>query len=306
VVLRPPAGAQEALAEEKISVRLIKEQQSPAAANELVACEHLSQRDFGCVWHHHPEIEIFFLLRGGTERWIGDKITPLKVGEVLLLGSDLPHDFRNDRKGRQAGVEWILVQFRPNLFGEDWTQHSSVAAVRRLLERARLGLEFRGATRRQAAAILHKMPKAHGLRRLALLIELLELAAGSDELKEIASTGFHATTDAQTSDRIGNVVAHIKANLAKPLYVPELAGLAGLSESAFSRLFKKCTGRSVPQYLNELRIARAARLLAETDESVKQIAHHCGYPTAAYFHRQFQRHQELPPLAYREAIRRHS
>ena len=97
-------------------MRLIKEQQSPASANELVACEHLSQRDFGCVWHHHPELEIFFLLRGGTERWVGDKITPLKVGEILLLGSDLPHDFRNDRKGRQAGVEWILVQFRPNLF----------------------------------------------------------------------------------------------------------------------------------------------------------------------------------------------
>ena len=287
-------------------MRLIKEQQSPASANELVACEHLSQRDFGCVWHHHPELEIFFLLRGGTERWVGDKITPLKVGEILLLGSDLPHDFRNDRKGRQAGVEWILVQFRPNLFGEEWTQHSSVSAIRRLLERARQGLEFRGNTRKQAAALLHKMPKAHGLRRLALLIEFLELAAGSDELKEIATPGFHATTDAQTSDRIGNVVAHIKANLSKPLYVPELAVLAGLSESAFSRLFKKCTGRSVPQYLNELRIARAARLLAETDHSVKQIAHQCGYPTSAYFHRQFQRHQELPPLAYREAIRRHA
>lgn len=287
-------------------MRLIKEQQSPAAANELVAFEQLSQRDFGCVWHHHPEIEIFFLLHGGTERWIGDKITPLKVGEILLLGSDLPHDFRNDRRGRQAGVEWILVQFRPNLFGEDWTQHSSVSAIRRLLERARQGLEFRGATRRQAAALLHKMSKAHGLRRLALLIEFLELAANSDELSEIATPGFHATTDAQTSDRIGNVVAHIKANLAKPLYVPELAGLAGLSESAFSRLFKKCTGRSVPQYLNALRIARAARLLAETDQSVKQIAHQCGYPTSAYFHRQFQRHQELPPLAYRDAIRRHA
>ena len=112
-------------------MRLIKEQQSPASANELVACEHLSQRDFGCVWHHHPEHEIFFLLRGGTERWIGDKMAPLKVGEILLLGSDLPHDFRNDRKGRQAGVEWILVQFRPNLFGEEWTQHSSVSAIRR-------------------------------------------------------------------------------------------------------------------------------------------------------------------------------
>jgi AraC-like DNA-binding protein len=198
------------------------------------------------------------------------------------------------------------VQFRPNLFGEEWTQHSSVSAIRRLLERARLGLEFRGKSRKQVAAILHKMPKAHGLRRMALLIEFLELAAGSDELKEIATPGFHATVDANTSDRIGNVVAHIKANLGKPLYVPELAALAGLSESAFSRLFKKCTGRSVPQYLNELRIARAARLLAETDESVKQIAHQCGYPTAAYFHRQFQRHQELPPLAYREAIRRHA
>ena len=289
-------------------MKLIVEKPSPLAATEIVACEIVCGADFGCVWHHHPEFEITLVKRGGTERWVGDKLTPLEPGDLVLLGSDLPHDYRNDRgTGRRAvKVEAVVVQFMPHLLGADWLRHASMKPVQQLFHRARLGLEVRGATRQRSTQRLAQIAKAKGLRRVVLLLDLLDDLAKSKELREIASPGFHAAIGSASSDRIGTVVAHIEAHLNEPIYVPALAAMAGLSESAFSRLFKKCTGRSVPQYLNELRIARAARLLAETDESVKQIAHQCGYPTAAYFHRQFQRHQELPPLAYREAIRRHA
>lgn len=286
-------------------MHLVVEKPSPLAATELVSCEVIKAADFGCVWHHHPECEITLVLKGGSERWVGDKLTRLKPGDLVLLGSDLPHDYRNDRPvGQSKPVHAIVVQFLPTLFGENWLRHATMSSVRRLLERAQLGLEIRGATRRRTAARLVQISKSRGLRRMVLFMELLEDLAGSADLHEIASHGFHAGTNHQTSDRVGTAISHIERNLSKPLYVPELAGLTGLSESAFSRLFKKCTGRSVPQYLNELRIARASRLLAETDQSVKQIAHACGYPTPAYFHRQFHRHQQLPPLAYRAAVRR--
>lgn len=287
-------------------MNLVVEKQSPLAAAELVSCEVIKAADFGCVWHHHPECEITLVLQGGTERWVGDKLTRLRAGDLVLLGSDLPHDYRNDRAGRTKPVHAIVVQFLPTLFGEKWLGHGTTATIRRLFERARLGLEIRGATRRRATLLLHEISRSRGLHRIVLFMTLLECLAGSADLHEIASPGFQAGTNSRTSDRIGAAVTHIERNLAKPLYVPELASLTGLSESAFSRLFRKCTGRSVPQYLNELRIARASRLLAETDQSVKQIAHACGYPTPAYFHRQFHRHQKLSPLGYRAAVRRPS
>jgi AraC-like DNA-binding protein len=260
------------------------------------------------VWHHHPEFEITLVKRGGTERWVGDKLTPLKPGDLILLGSDLPHDFRNDHApGRRLRkVEAIVVQFMPHLLGADWLQHPSMRPVRELFQRAQLGLEVRGAARRRASRQVMQISKAKGLRRVVLLLELLDDLARSKELREIASPGFHAATGAASSDRLGTVLAHIEEHLTEPIYVPVLAAMSGLSESAFSRLFKSCTNRTVPQYVNELRIARACRLLAETDQTVSQIADACGYPTPAHFQRQFHRHQNRSPLVYRLAVRKQS
>jgi AraC-like DNA-binding protein/mannose-6-phosphate isomerase-like protein (cupin superfamily) len=243
-------------------MKLTLEKQSPMAATELVACEIVRGVDFGCVWHHHPEMEITLVKRGGTERWVGDSLTPLSPGDLVLLGSDLPHDFRNDRSAGRVSknLEAIVVQFMPHILGPDSLLHPSMRGLQRLFQRARLGLEIRGATRRRAIRMLERIVRT-------------------------------------------KVTAHIEANLSEPFFVSELAAKTGLSESAFSRLFKKCTSRTVPQYVNELRIARACRLLAETDQTVSQIAVECGYPNEAHFQRQFQRHQRRSPLTYRKAVR---
>lgn len=286
-------------------MKLIVEKSSPLAATELVACEIVRGADFGCVWHHHPECEITLVLRGGTERWVGDKLTPLKPGDLVLIGSDLPHDYRNDRRAgaRQRKVRAVVVQFMPHLLGQDWLRLASMKPMQQLFHRARLGLEVNGATRQRTARRVMQLAKAKGVRRVVLLLELLEDLSKSKQLVEIASRGFYVATGSGASDRIGGVVGHIEAHLAEPLYVSKLAQMTGLSESAFSRLFKKATNRTVPQYVNELRIARACRLLAETDETVGQIADACGYPTPAHLQRQFQRHQNRSPLAYRGAVR---
>jgi AraC-like DNA-binding protein/mannose-6-phosphate isomerase-like protein (cupin superfamily) len=286
-------------------MKLTLEKQSPMAATELVACEIVRGVDFGCVWHHHPEMEITLVKRGGTERWVGDSLTPLSPGDLVLLGSDLPHDFRNDRSAGRVSknLEAIVVQFMPHILGPDSLLHPSMRGLRRLFQRARLGLEIRGATRRRAIRMLERIVRTKGLPRVILLLELLHDLSGSKELREIASPGFDAAIGATSSDRIGKVTAHIEANLSEPFFVSELAAKTGLSESAFSRLFKKCTSRTVPQYVNELRIARACRLLAETDQTVSQIAVECGYPNEAHFQRQFQRHQRRSPLTYRKAVR---
>lgn len=284
----------------------IIEKPSPLAVTEPVACEIVRGEDFGCVWHHHPACEITLVRRGGTERLVGENLTPLTPGDLVLLGPDLPHDYRNDASARmrRRHVEAYVVQFTPQLFGEGWMQHASMQGVRKLFQRARLGLQITGRTRTRATRHVIRIVHATGLRRMLLLLELLEMLATSGELVQIASSGLDAAPRQGAADRIGLACSYIEKHLAGEIYLSDLASLCGLSDSGFSRLFRKSTGRTLPRYLNELRISRACRLLAETDDTVSQIAAACGYATPAHFQRQFRNCQRRSPFAYRRAVRR--
>ncbi|OYW75100.1 MAG: hypothetical protein B7Z37_14870 [Verrucomicrobia bacterium 12-59-8] len=282
----------------------IVEMLSPLAAAEPVVCEVVRGQDFGCVWHYHPDCEITLVLKGGTERLVGNNISPIAPGDLVFLGSNVPHDYRNHRaqgEPRQE-VEAIVVQFMPQLPGhEDWLQRSSMTPIRRLFQRADQGLEVTGITRLTATRIVQEMLHVHGMKRVILLLQLLDLLSNSEDLREISSAVLPQPRPG-TSDRISMACEFIASHLPEPIYVADLAAIVGLGKSAFSRLFKKSTGRTVPQYVNELRIARACLLLAETDLTVSQIAMDCGFVSPAHFQRQFREHQHCVPLAYRSRV----
>ena len=286
-------------------MKLIAEKPSLLSATDLVECNLVRGPDFGDVWHYHPACEITLVRRGGTERWVGDSLEPLVPGDLVLLGPEIPHDYRNIPlpNRRAKPVEAVVTHFAPHLLGMDWHALAAMEPLRRLLERARRGLRVGGRTRDRAEALLLQMVRAHGLRRLILLLELLELLSTSKQLTEISSEGFLAGPRACASDRIGVVCAHIEEQLASPVRVPDLARMIGLSESAFSRLFKKSTNSTVPQYINRFRIAHACRLLAETDKTVAEITRACGYLSAAHFQRQFRKYHRRSPQAYRLSLR---
>lgn len=282
----------------------IVEMLSPLAAAEPVVCEVVRGQDFGCVWHYHPECEITLVLKGGTERLVGNNISPILPGDLVFLGSNVPHDYRNQTAPGESTteVEAIVVQFMPQLPGhEDWMQRSSMMPVRRLFQRADQGLVIKGITRITAMRIIQEMLHVHGMKRVILLLQLLDLLSNSEELQEISSAVLPQPRPG-TSDRISMACEFIAAHLPEPIYVADLAAIVGLGKSAFSRLFKKSTGRTVPQYVNELRIARACLLLAETDLTVSQIAMDCGFVSPAHFQRQFREHQHCVPLTYRSRV----
>lgn len=282
----------------------IVEMLSPLAAAEPVVCEVVRGQDFGCVWHYHPECEITLVLKGGSERLVGNNISRIEPGDLVLLGSNVPHDYRNQpAAGAPATeVEAIVVQFMPQLPGhEDWMQRSSMIPVRRLFQRADQGLEVTGITRLTASRIVQEMLLVHGMKRVILLLQLLDLLSNSEELHEISSSVLPQPRPG-ASDRITMACEFIASHLPEPIYVADLAAIVGLGKSAFSRLFKKSTGRTVPQYVNELRIARACILLGETDLTVSQISMDCGFVSPAHFQRQFREHQHCVPLVYRSRV----
>lgn len=282
----------------------IQEQLAPPTAPDVVACAKIEGEDFGCQWHFHPELELTLVLSGGSHRWIGDKITPLKKGDLTFVGSNLPHDYQNERvpgKPWQA-VKAVNVQFHPQFLGKNWLSRAEMSPVKKLFQRAESGLEITGATRTRVAAAMTRMTEEHGLKRLILLMQILDDLASSSDFETISSPGFTPEIDISGDDRMAMVASYIQANIAKPIYLSDVAKHLGISEVTFSHYFRTRTGKTFPSYLNEVRIARVCRMLAETDETVSRIAWSCGFDSMANFLKHFKKIHGCTPKEYRQRV----
>lgn len=262
--------------------------------------------DFGCLWHFHPEYELTLVISGGSSRWIGDKISPIKKGDLTFMGPNLPHDYRNDSvAGCPAKkLDAITVQFHPGFLGGVWLDHAEMAPIQRICQRSIHGLQITGKTRDEVAALMMKMPAANGVRRLILLLEILERLAVSREIIRISSPGFTPEIQTSDNDRMDTISRYIESNLERPLYLTDVARHASMTSVTFSRYFRSRTGKTFPDYVNELRVARVCRLLAETEDTVSEIAWNCGFDSMANFQKQFRRIHDCTPKVYRQKTHR--
>jgi len=288
-------------------VKPIYEHLAPISATEVVAAARIQGNDFGCQWHMHPELELTLAISGGSHRCIGNQINPLKAGDLTFLGSNLPHDFRNDPiTGKPfEKVNAVVVQFHPKFLGKHWLERSGMGGIQTLFERATLGLEITGKCRARVSRQMLEMLEAHGLQRLILLIEILTELSSSEELVQIASSDFSPEIHSSDRRRMVEIAEYIEQNLGKPLYISDVAKHLSMSEVTFSRYFRSHTGKTFPEYVNELRIARVCRLLAETDANISEIAWSCGFDSLANFQRQFRRNQGYTPKEYRQRALKH-
>lgn len=274
---------------------------TPQHAGESFHCEVVRGAGYNATWHFHPELQITLVLQSRGYRLVGDKITPLRSGDVVIVGGNLPHVWRQDPPHKQPApeVHAIVVRFRENLGGNQFMNLPEMAAVRRLFQRAARGLEVTGRTRMETAVRMQRLPHLMGLTRLAELLGILDLLAHSRDLKPIASVGFVPSLSTDDQERMQRVTAYIDANLGDPIGRTEVARVAHLSVGAFSRFFKLRTGKSLPEYLNELRVGRACRLLADERVKVTDIALQCGFCSLANFNRRFREITRMSPRQYR-------
>jgi AraC-like DNA-binding protein len=275
---------------------------------EGFAVKVIRGNSFHCPWHCHPECELSLVLQSGGYRIVGDNISPLEPGDLVLVGGNLPHIYQNDEHmpGPKPPVHCVVAQFEEQFLGRSLSDLPALLPVRRLLRRASLGIEVTGRTRARAAALMMQLVKLRGLRRLITFLEILDLLANSRECHAIASAGFKpewTPGNAEEQERLGQVCQFINEQLDQPIRIREAARLAHLSEGAFSRFFRRHLRRTFPAFVNELRIGRACRLLAESERPVIEVASACGYTNLSNFNRQFLRFKKTTPRQFRNRIR---
>lgn len=285
-------------------------EKTPRAQWESFHCEVVRGASYHAMWHFHPEFQLTLVLESRGHRMVGDNITPLRPGDLVLVGANLPHVWHQATGKRKpeggkggAAVHAIIVRFLDTFLGGDFLERPELDAVRRLLRRASRGLHITGRTRDAVAERMQRLPSATGLGRVIELLAILDILARSRELRSVASAGFVPKVAHADQDRMQRVCRYIDGHLMESIERRKVAAEAHLSPGAFSRFFKVRTGKTLPEYVNALRIGRACELLAEADRKVTDVAMDCGFRNLANFNRHFRTLTGQSPREYRARFR---
>ncbi|XFF02290.1 AraC family transcriptional regulator (plasmid) [Bradyrhizobium guangxiense] len=253
------------------------------------------------VWNFHPEFEIHLIRKSTGTAFIGDYIGEFSPGHLTIVGGGLPHNWVSHvRSGETVSARDLVVQFDPEKLKKASAYLPEIGALDKLFELALRGLLFYGNTARIGADALENLGNARGLDRLNQFLHLLERLATSDTYKVFSSPGFFPDLNSSALDIMQRCSSYICDHMAYDLSLPEVAKVAGMTESTFSRFFQRNSGRSFTDYLTELRLGRACRLLAETHQSVSAICFEVGYSNLSNFNRNFLKRRGMTPSRYRD------
>lgn len=254
-------------------------------------------------WHFHPELELTLILASRGTRFIGNSISNFFENELTLTGPNLPHYWRNDPvyypKGSSLKAEAIIVRFNEDFLGKDFFQLPEMNHVNNLFKISRRGLNILGATRRRASEQLRAMMQMNGADRIIALLQVLNTIAGSSEYKVLSSIGSIETVGKPDMARINKVYSYVLKNFLRPIHLNQVASVANMNPTSFSRYFKAKTGKTFTQFLNEIRMEHAYKLLIDGKFNVSEVCYECGFQNQSYFIKQFKRITHQTPLQYK-------
>ncbi|RCW84815.1 AraC family transcriptional regulator [Paracoccus lutimaris] len=251
-------------------------------------------------WHYHPEYEIHLVTATSGTFYIGDHVGSFGPGQLIMTGPNLPQNWISDvQPGEIVPARSLVIQF-PEDFIEDAAAMPEMQALRPLLERSRRGLLFDDATSTRVRPLMERLVEAHGLLRLALFWEILDLLVNAPEYEVLASLSFELDLTRIGDSGINRALSHLREHLTEQVEESDLAAMVGQSPSAFSRAFKRHTGTTLVRYRNQLRVDLACQmLLTDPDVKVAEICYDVGFSNLSNFNRHFLKLKGMSPSQFR-------
>lgn len=252
--------------------------------------------------HHHPEFELNLVMNMSGTRIVGDSTERYYEYDLVLLGPYLYHKWDGDEDRQASGEEYrvITIQFAPDLFNAQLLQKQHFYKIRKLLECASRGIKFHGKTLEKAMHKMIELSSGSGFSRVIDFLGLLDELSESEEITFLASEGFNTQSLKSDSKRIQVAYRYILRNFTNhAIKIGDIAKLLNMSDSAFSHFFRKYTNKSFTQFLIDMRIGYACKLLLDTDDPVSQICFDAGFNNITNFNRLFKKYRACTPLEYR-------
>jgi len=267
--------------------------------------EQFKQTNINSKWHFHPELELIHIHQGEGTQFTGDNVRNFTSGDICLIGKNIPHFWRFDETFTVTSNEHVcssVIHFEETLWGRTFFDKPENLLLKKLIEKSNRGILIKGDTKEKIAALIKKLQTAEGSFRLVYLLECLAVisAGDEDEVITLSSLGFESQLSQFGQDRINIVYEYSFKNFKEKIPLEVIAEKAGLVPSSFCRYFKSKTGKSYTQFIKEIKVSYACKLLKEDKLSVKEVCYECGFNNFSSFHKQFKVTKGVSPKKYRK------
>ncbi|WP_319226270.1 AraC family transcriptional regulator [Draconibacterium orientale] len=274
--------------------RIVREITPLTEDDFFIILDHINAK-FDFPIHYHPEFELNMVMHSKGRRIIGDSIKDYNNADLVLIGPNTPHAWT----GHEIGARVITIQFQPELLGEKVMIRKMIHPIKELLERARLGVLFSQETTQNIAPRILQLSESSGFDSfLEFLSILYDLSISRNQIM-LSSPSYVGQFDISKSRRIKLVNQYLHDNLQNTIKIGDVASLVNMSTSAFSHFFKKRTQRAFSDYLNDLRIGHASRLLIETEKNISEVCFESGFNNISNFNRSFKAQKGCTPSEFR-------
>ncbi|WP_242203439.1 AraC family transcriptional regulator [Aestuariivivens insulae] len=285
-----------------ISKKPTLEKLSPSFGSSLLIKQHLEKVDkINAFWHFHPELELVYINKGQGKTHIGNHLSYFNNSQLILIGANLPHNGFADRL--TANGSETTVQFKQDFLGKDFIEIPEMANVVALFDRAKKGIRFKIETKAVIGPKINKLTKYEGLERVLKFLDILNYLANTDDYTLLNADGIALEINPQDSDKINVIYHYVNANFQRHITLDEIANEVSMTVPAFCRYFKKTTGKTFTQLVNEYRVVHATKLLNESKMSIADVCFECGFNNFSHFNKQFNEIAGKSASQYRKEIR---
>ena len=276
--------------------------------NQSYLVKTLKEPFFDPNWHFHPHYQLFTVIKGTGTRFIGDDIRHFNVGDTVFLAPNMPHLWRSDReyfeKDSQLMTEGLVVYFKEDFLGSEFFEKSEMYDIKTLLKKSERGLDLTGQLKEELVNDLKNLPVDSGFQGIIKILSILDKLSKSTDYQYIASTTYSNTHKISETERMRRVHEYVLKHFKENINLSTVASLSNMTDAAFCRYFKSRTNKTFSDFVKEIRIGNACKMLQDENKSISQTCYESGYNTVSNFNNQFKSLKGVSPKQYQKLHRR--
>ena len=283
-------------------------EKSIESLNQSFLVKKLQEPFFDPNWHFHPHYQLFTVIKGTGTRFIGDDIRHFEEGDTVFLGPNMPHLWRSDRnyfeKESQLKTEGIVVYFKEDFLGTDFFEKPEMFDIKSFLKNSERGLDITGKMGAEIVIDLNELLGLTGFEGISKLLNILHKLSVTNDYQYISSSNYTNTHKISETERMRIVHEYVLKHFKENINLSTVASLSNMTEAAFCRYFKSRTNKTFSDFVKEIRIGNACKILQDENKSISQTCYESGYNTVSNFNNQFKSLKGVSPLQYQKLYRR--
>lgn len=283
-------------------------EKSIESLNQSFLVKKLQEPFFDPNWHFHPHYQLFTVIKGTGTRFIGDDIRHFEEGDTVFLGPNMPHLWRSDRnyfeKESQLQTEGIVVYFKEDFLGNDFFEKPEMFDIKSFLKNSERGLDLTGTLGLEMVSDLKELLGLTGFEGISKLLNILHKLSITNDYQYISSSNYTNTHKISETERMRIVHEYVLKHFKENINLSTVASLSNMTEAAFCRYFKSRTNKTFSDFVKEIRIGNACKILQDENKSISQTCYESGYNTVSNFNNQFKSLKGVSPLQYQKLYRR--